>query len=233
MATTVQNIIDRAGQRSNLNDTSLIGTTQLIAYVSTLEQLVYLTAARGNPDYFGKEANTSARAYGATWDLSTTGIAALSRVEVAAITGAVSGLSVGTEVNLVSIRQPGVALSPRVYVRSRVLREYNSELSTDASNFVTTLKLFYSHLPARRTATTDTLDLPDEWDGLLVLPLAKIMSLRDQRPEEIPSLESEWLVYWQTFLSALSVYDEGTIRELEGIMASYHRADIPQAAENG
>lgn len=226
MSTTVANIITRAGARSNLNDTALIPEASLIAAVSSLEQLVYLSAARGNPDYFGKEGNTNARAYQAAWttlDTTPGNVAAVSRIEVAAITGAITGIAVGTEVNLVSIRQAYTGLAPRVYMRNRIIREYGSELGTSGSNFVTTLKIFYSHLPTRRTATSDTLDLPDEFDSLVILPLAKLMAVRDQRPDEVAAINEEFVMHWQTFLQAISVYDEATIRELTGIMASYNK----------
>ena len=223
MATTVQNIIDRATEKSNLNDASLVDTTELIAYISTYEQQIYLTAARLNPDFFGYEGTTSVRASSTdSWNAATTpgNVAAVSDIEIAAITGTVSGLSVGDKVSLVSIRDPDVALSPRVYMRNRVIREYNSELQTDASNYVTRLKLYYSYLPARRTATSDTLDLPDEFDSLIYLPLARDLAIRDQRPEEAGPIDSLFSLHWATFLSQVGVQAEGEIREYDRVQAA-------------
>jgi hypothetical protein len=223
---TVQNIIDRAVERSNLNDASLISSTELIAYVSTYEQQVYMEAARENPDYFGTEGTTSARGSStATWDLLTNpgNISAISRIEVAAIVGTVAGISVGDEVSLISIRHPEHGVSPRLYVRNRVAHEYGSELQDDASNYVSQLKLWYSWLPATRTATSDVLDLPDEHLALVVLPLAKLFAVRDQRPDEVQALELEYQMHYATFLQAVSVYDEGMIREITATPASSRR----------
>ena len=223
---TVQNAIDRAVERSNLNDPTLIATDELIAYVSLYEQNAYLAAARGNPNYFGREASSAIRqTYGGTWDLNATpgGIAAVSRVEVEGIQGTLTSIAVGDEVSLVDIRHPEHGMIPRAYLRNRVLHPYNSELSSSAANYVSTLKVWYSHLPPKRTATTDTLDLPDEHLGLVSLPLAKILAVRDQRPEEATVLDAEYQLHFATFILALSVYDEGTIRSLEAIPASSHK----------
>jgi hypothetical protein len=223
---TVQNIIDRAVERSNLNDSALISTTELIAYVSSFEQQVYMEAARENPDYFGVEGNTAARGSStATWDLSANpgNVSAISKIEIAASVGSPSGLSAGDEIDLVSIRHPEYGVAPRVYVRNRVAHEYSSELQDDASNYVSQLKLFYSWLPATRTSVSDVLDLPDEHLGLVVLPLAKLLAVRDQRPDEVPALDAEYQMHYATFLQAVSVFDEATIRELDATPASSRR----------
>lgn len=222
---TAQQIYDQAVQRSNLNDPDLIPEAQWLDYITTLERRVFLTAARENPDFFGREGNTSARSSAATWSLTTApgSVAAVTRIEIAAITGTVLGLTVGDEVSVISIREPDLALAPRVYLRDKVLTDYSGEMETDSSNFVTTLKIFYSLLPADRTATSDALDLPEEYNNLVVVPLAGILATRDQRPEEAQSLNQEFGLDWANFLQHISVFDEATIRELEQIPASSRR----------
>ena len=228
---TVQNIIDRAIERSNLNDADLIPTTELIAYVSSFEKHLFLEAARENPDYFGKEGNTAARGSStASWDLNAqpSNIAAISRVEIGAVVGTPTGLAVGDEVSMVSIRNPLMGISPRMYVRNRIAYQYENELQTDASNYVSQLKVWYSFLPSTRTATTDVLDLPEEFTQLVVLQLARLLAVRDQRPDEVPAIDAEYIMHLGTFLQAVGVYDEATIRELDGVPASARRFERAQ-----
>lgn len=222
---TAQQVFDQAVERSNLNDQDLIPTTQILDYITSYERRVYLTAARENPNFFGKEGNTAARASQATWSLNSSpgDIAAVTMLEVAAITGTVAGVAVGDVVNLIDIRHPDVELTPRVYMRNKTLTDYKLELETDSSNFVTTLKVYYSFLPPDRTALADQLDLPEEHNQLVVLPLASTLALRDQRPEEAQVLMGEFQLDWATFLNQVSVVDEGTVREIGQIQASSHK----------
>lgn len=226
MSTTCAQVIARAAERSNLNDSALISETELLAYITSFERRVFLAAARENPDFFGREGNTATRTTGQTWTISTTpgNIAAVSRVEVQAITGTVPGVAVGDEVNIISVtRNPDTALAPRVYLRNRVITEYDSELSVDVNNFVTTLKLFYSYLPPARASTATALDLPDEFDQLVVLPLARLMAVRDQRPEEVQAIDQEFMVDWTTFIDQVTVFDEATVRDMSQVTASYRK----------
>ncbi len=226
MATAIE-IFNQAVERSNLNDSSLVGETEWLDWLTILERRIFIAGARENPDYFGLEGNTAARATLGTWSLTTSpgDIAAVSRVEVAAITGTVTGITVGDEVNVVSIRHPETALSPRVYIRSKIIHDYGSELETDASNLVTTLKIFYSLLPADRTATTDSLDLPDEHNALVVVPLAALLATRDQRPEEAQLLNAEFALEFGNFIQQVSAFDEVVVRELEQVPASSRRIE--------
>lgn len=220
---TAQQIIDMAVERSNLNDSDLIPEAQLLDYITAYERLAFQIAARGNPDYFGREGNTDARATSSdSWSLTSApgNIAAVSKITVAAITGTVTGISTGDDVNVVSIRNPEDGLAPRVYIRNKTIREYNSELQDDSSNFVTRLKIFYSYLPVDKTSTTDSMEIPDEWNNLVVLPLAGLLALRDQREAEAQVLGQEYSTHLDLFINSLGVYDEATIRELKQMAAS-------------
>lgn len=219
---TAQNLFDSAVEMSNLNDPDLVDSTEWLRWISTMERRAFLVAARENPNYFGREGNTSARAFEGTWSLTTApgNVAAVSKVEISAIVGTVSGRSVGDEVYITDIRRPWTAAAPRVYLRNKVLREYSSELSTDSSNYVSTLKVFYSYLPPRRTATSDSLDIPEEHEDLVVLPMAARLALRDQRPEEAALLQQLAEQEWEVFLAQLTVFDEGAQRELNAAQAA-------------
>lgn len=235
MSKTVQNVVDAAVERSNLNDPDLISTTELYQYVTLLEQNAFLIAAKVNPDYFGREGNTATRgSYTATWSLTAApgNIAAVSKVEVNLITGTVTGVSIGDEVSIVSIRNPETGLAPRAYLRNKTIYDYNSEMSTNASNYVTRLKIYYSYLSPARTGSSDTLDLPDEHANLIIIPLARIMAIRDQRVDELPGLDAEWQLAITSYLNHLGVFDEVTIREFSTIPAAAPDIGAPPA-QNG
>ncbi len=219
---TVQDLFDVAVERSNLNDAALIPTAEILRLTSSYEKRVFLTGARLNPDFFGKEGITAARGTSTdTWSLMTApgNVAALSLIEISAITGTVTGLSVGDEVEVMSIRQPEVAIAPRVYVRNKIVHEYNSELQDDSSNYVSTLKVFYSFLPDTRSAMTDAVDLPEEFESLITLPLARTLAIRDQRPDEAAPLDDEFKFDWAIFTQQVIVFDEATVRGLRSVPA--------------
>lgn len=223
MAYTVDDVIDQAVERSNLNDETLFTASEVYRYISSFEQRIFLIAAQHNPDYFGREGNTASRASSTDdWDLSATpgNIAAVSKLEVESITGSVTGVSTGDEVSIVSIRNPEFAVAPRAYLRDKTLFEYSSELQDDASNFVTRLKVYYSFLPSNRTAGSDTLDIPDEYITLVVLPLARVMAVRDQRADEVGPIDQEFQLDFANFIQQVSVFDEGSVRGLDQIIAS-------------
>lgn len=226
---TAQEIFDMAIQESNLNDADLIPTDEWLDFLVAYERELYLDAAAENPDFFGYEGNTNARAASTdSWSLTTApgNIASIQRVEVAAITGSVTGVVMGDEVNVVSIREPDAEIAPRIYIRNKTAYEYNSELQDDSSNFVTRLKVFYSYLPGDKTAATDTMDLPDEFNLLLVYPLASLMAMRDQRPEEAALLEQKAAVRRAAFMQQVKVFDEGTKRSMQQIQAAVPRPGV-------
>jgi hypothetical protein len=226
---TTQDIINMAVQRSNLNDPDLIPTAELLDYLTTYERAIFLDAARENPNFFGRDGLTSARAASTdSWSLTTApgNIASITRVEVSAINGTVSGISVGTAVNIVDVRYPDAEIGPRIYVRNKTAYEYNNELQADSSNFVTRLKLFYSFLPTDKAALTDSMDLPDEHNLLVVLPLASLMAMRDQRPDEAALLYQEHSFHRALFLQQISVFDEATVRPLDKLAAASRRIEL-------
>lgn len=215
---TAQEIFNMAVEESNLNDAALINETVWLDFLTSWERAIYLAAARENPDYFGREGTTDARGSStATWSLTSApgNIASVQKVEVSAITGTVTGVSVGDDVNVVSVLDPDTALAPRVYVRNKVMREYNEELQDDSSNYVTRLKVFYSYLPTDKTATTDSMDLPDEHNMLLVLPLASLMALRDQRPDEAVVIDQRLAIQQVAFLRQITVFDSAAVRPFD------------------
>lgn len=227
MSTTVQNIIDYALERSSLSDVQLINVPAALALIANEERKAYITAARLDPEFFGTSGVSASRAdHDAAWNIAVTpgGVAAVSRVFAAAITGTVSGVAVGTKINLVDSRWPNLDVSPRAYVRGqKVIGHIPSagadELGVSNSHFVTQLTIWYSPLPTALTATTDSLTLPDEWRDLIVLPLAKMFCVRDHRPEEGAAFAAEYKDLTQTFAEAVLSYGHGVRRPLPSVPA--------------
>lgn len=215
MSITAQDVIDRAIERAELNDPNLIPDAESRAWITNFERYVFQIAAKENPDYFGREGKTSTRASSTdSWDISSSpgNVAAVSRIEVDTITGSVSGVSSGDRVWIVSIRDPDQGLAPRVYLRDRTVHEYNQELQDDSSNYVTKLKLYYSPISQRVTSNSQDLELPEEWEDLVALPLAREYARRDQRFDEAQLIQRQYQTIMQMFRQAVSVMDEGAER---------------------
>lgn len=215
MSYTVQNVIDAAVQRSDLNNPALVAPAQLLVWLSQFERSLYLKAARINPEYFGVDAATEIRAtYTGTWDIRTTPglVAALTRATIESFQGSMTGLVVGDEVHLVMERWANMEIAPRASVRGGVVTEYNGELSTDASNYVKALRVYYSPIPDVLIHTSQTISLPDEWIDLLITQLAKRLAMRDGRINEVEIFNLEIAELLADFEAALLVYDSGVSR---------------------
>ena len=222
MAYTAQEIIDAAVQRSDLNNPDLVPPAQLLTYLSQFERAAYTRAARINPEYFGTDAVTEVRAdETGAWDIATTPgkIAALTRVYIETIVGTVGTLVEGDKVNLIGLRWPDIDLAPRAYVRGRVITEYEGELGVDSSNYVSTLRCFYSPLPVGIATLSQTVGLPDEWADMLILPLAKVLAIRDGRIQEAPAYDAEMSGWATLFDEAMMVYDHGVRRPMVAVPA--------------
>lgn len=220
MATTAQTVIDRAVQRSALNNPDLVPSAQLLQYISIYERAVYLRAGRMNPDYFGTDASTATRSlFTDSWDLAATpgNVAIVTRAEVATIVGTVSGVSVGDKINLISRRWPEVDLTPRAYIRGRKITGFGTELGANSSNMISALKIFFSPLPTAVTTLTQSLTVPDEWTGLVELPLAKTLALRDRRLDEIPAVDEEYKFLLQLFDEGVFAFDHSVRRPLASV----------------
>jgi len=224
MAYTAQDVVDLAVQRSALNDADLVPDAQLLGYITNSERRIYLLGARLNPNFFGAEGNTAVRADETEhWNLAATpgNIAAIAKLEAAALVGTPTNptVSVGDEINLVDFRYPNLQISPRAYVRGRRLYDWNNELSTNGSNYVSQVKVYYSQLPAAITTMTQSINLPDEWIDLLIVPLARILSLRDKREEEAQFFDQEYQLLIGQFQEEMLVYEYGATRALGAVPA--------------
>lgn len=217
MATTAQNVFDRAVSMAFMNDPNLIDPNQVLAYIGLYERNIFLRAARLNPEYFGVTNPSTTRSFFTdVWSLDALvpSAAAVTRAEVLAFVGTpYTGATVGDRVGLASIRWPDLEVSPRALLRGRKIVQYKTELGTDNSNFVTQLTVYYSPLPAPLSSLASTLTVPDEWADLITYPLARILAIRDRRvDEELNFLTIDWQALQTMFDEAVMVYDYGVRR---------------------
>lgn len=222
MAVTVQEAIDAAVQRSALNNPDLVPTAQMLRYTESFEKKAFLDAAQANPDFFGLEADTASRADNtASWDLAVTpgDVALVSRAEVKTITGSVTGVAIGDKVNLISVRFKEMQVAPRAYIRDRKIFQVGDELGDGGAAFVDTLTIFYSKLPTAITTLSQALTLPDEWADLVVLPLARVLAIRDRRADEAQVINEEFNFVFQSFIQEVGSFDHGATRPLIAIPA--------------
>lgn len=220
MAYTALNVVNMAVLRSALNDQNLFDTFDPgLKAISSYERQIYIRAARLNPEFFGDTANTAARlAWTDPWDLSATPgkVAAVTRARVQALTGIVTPV-VGDQVNLVTLRYPSAEIAPRAYIRNRKIYAYQTELGTNSSNMVTQLQIDYALMPNPITSINQTMTIPDDWVDLVVLPIAKLMALRDRRPDDAAAIDAEFKDLLNLFDQEVLVFDQGVSRPLESV----------------
>jgi len=219
---TAQDAINRAIQRSALNNPDLVPTAQMLGYLTSYERAVYAMGAKYNPEYFGAEGDTATRADNTeSWDLTTSpgDVFALTAVHVATIVGTPTP-EVGDKLNLVSFRFPELQVTPRAYVRGQQLYGYGDELGADRTDFVESVTAYYSEMPAVVSTTAAVLTIPEEWADLVVVPLARLLALRDNRPGDVQVLDAEYNSLVATFIDHVSVYDHGATRPLIAVAAA-------------
>lgn len=211
---TGQDVIDRAMARSEQNEAGLIVTQDMVNIISDAQKSLYLVSAQESPNFFGRTGSTSVRStYTSNWDISALQAGVITRLEIAAITGTVTGLAVGDEIKLVDLRFPELEPSPRAYIRDQKVYGVNTDLGAADANMVTQLSVYYSFVPASLTDENTVLSIPDRWIELLVLPLARKLAIADGgRQPEVQAYEAEMATEMARFIAAISVYDYTTVR---------------------
>jgi len=223
MATTAQTIINQAIQRSALNNPDLVPIAQMLGYITNLERSVYAQGARYNPDFFGAVDDSGTRAaFTDSWDLTSApgGVFAVSALKVQTIVGSVSGVAEGDIINVIGFRWPELQVSPRAYIRGQSVTGYSTDLGTADANMVSVVEVFYSVLPTGVTTTSQAVTIPDEWVDLVTVPLARILAVRDHRPEDVGALDAEYNSLMASFIDHVSVYDHSATRPLIAVPAA-------------
>lgn len=221
MATTGQNILDRAIHRSSMFSESLVNTTEVLAWLAAEQKKLYMKAARWNPEYFGKTGTTNTRADAdSAWSIvaSPGDVAGITAVRANTIVGTVTGISVDDTLNFGSKRF--ITLKPpskRCYLFGRSLYGYGSDLGSGA-NYVSVLELDYAELPAAPVNLDASLRLPDEWTTLLEVKIARIIAGRLREHTMVEELKEEYTEWFQAFEEHVHVLDHGAGRPVAATM---------------
>jgi len=167
------------------------------------QQQLFSAAARVNPEYFGLTADGTLDA-NKEISLANTGdrtaqnpvpnMELISRIEVLANDGSQGAPAVGTEINVVPITDTGAALPPRLTIRGGTF----APVGTDFAQ-ITQIRVFYSYRPFRFDPQdgTVTVELPEPFQDLLVLDLARFMlrkattMTKEVREVALAALEAE------------------------------------------
>jgi len=217
MSTTAQQCFDRAVIRSSLNNEDLFPIDDALAYLSSYEQQLYAIVGQANPDYFGVEVETAARtAYLDYWDLNSDpgNVGIITAIKCTTLVGTPPGLLLNRDCNIVNLRYPDFALAPRVYLRDNKVYGYLTDLGSADTDMVTKVTIYYSPIPTQLATASQTVTIPDTWISLLITPLAAIMALADQRPDDYKILMEEYNREYQSFLGFVVAHAASTYQPM-------------------
>lgn len=180
MAKTVQNIIDAALQRNQMNDSAVLaGDPELVGLISRKQQDKYLRVAQAAPDFFGASASFTLTAQDeVVFNQMSPAPAIINRVEINAVGS--SSYTTADKVHVVVTDDQAAELAPRMILQSGKLIAVGTDL-----NGVTSVTVYYSILPvSMNTATSPgslNMDMPDEFIDTVVSEVAYYLALKDNR----------------------------------------------------
>jgi len=164
---TYDEVVDAALARASSFGHSYPGTRMLLyRRISYCQRQLYAKAAGWDEDRFGTMGDHTLTA--GSVDLSAERIEALHRVEI--LDAGASSYAAGDQVSIIKIADPEAALAPRATFRSGVLAGYGAELDD-----VTSVRIYYADTPASQTTGAATTVIPEPFDELLVVDLARHM----------------------------------------------------------
>jgi hypothetical protein len=199
MATTARDIINAAYSRSTFNDPDKLATeSELIGVIDRRMKQLYSIVARHNPLYFGASLAQPYSAPAGGWP----------RPADAELVVRISNPG-GGEVHIVPFDDREAEMAPRVYQFGQVYRSVGA--TGDPANSGS-LTFFYSKrhkdLVSSESATTtnNTLEAswPEQFNDLIVLHVARYLSTKDQRVEEVQVLMAEAAELMEVFLRHLA-----------------------------
>lgn len=211
MTTTAKTLIDAAYSRSAANDPDKLATnTELISVIDRRLKQIYSAAARQNPFYFGEPVSVSGD--GSRWPRPANAeLVFYVESDGAAGTGADKKIAAaGTEVSIVPFEDREVDDPPRIYALGRGYLSVGLDTSDpSASVNGDKLKFFYSRrhadldplLPPSDAANTLEADWPEQFNDLLVIHLARYLSIKDvaRSDAEVTALQTELTELMQVF----------------------------------
>jgi hypothetical protein len=178
---TADDIIDAAMARCTDLGAS-VPTTKSVMYrrIGVRQSQIFSFIADANPEFLGRTAIIPLTA--GQYDLATLPAPKAERVtDIRVSNPGTSGLVTRERINLVTVDDVDAHLPPRVVVRDQVIQQVENDLAG-----VVSLTLYYSRKPtATAIIGTTAMELPDQFQDLLVLDIAKqsIRKLLDVEPQ--------------------------------------------------
>lgn len=208
MATTIQNVIDRAKAMNPLN-TSLVGdVTEMMSRIQQMQQRVFTALASLNAARFTVSATPASTNASSN---RTVNLAALAQPLERLIRVA---LPTGVEVLPVTESDQNAQLAPRYFVRGTTMYEVGSDWGPTGAITLTVLYAYGAAAISLSGATTQTVSVPDEWCDVLILPLARYLHVKDpgRDPIEYQALTQQYGDAWSGFLHYATNYDGDLMR---------------------
>lgn len=208
MATTCQNVIDRAKTFSPLNVSLTTDPVEMVVRVQQMQQRVFTAIAPLNAARFSVVAtpNSTSASSNRTVDLSPLS-PPVERVRRVALPS-------GVDVDQVTEMDPNAELAPRYFPRGQKLYEVGSDWGATGV-VVMTILYAYGATPITATGgTSQAISLPDEWADVLIIPLARYLHTKDpgRDPIEYQNLTTQYGEAWTAFLGYVTNYDGELMR---------------------
>lgn len=206
---TVQDLIDRAFQRSTFNDAGLASDAEMIRQTELALKQAYQRAynvqveAGVEPSYFGKEGSMVGAAGVFTPPSDAIGLYHVEEAD-------------GTEVRIVNRNDLAAELAPRLFRRGAVLV---TPAETDDPGATDTLTCWYAQThgdlddtlaPDNAANTLDT-SWRSEHLSLLVAELSAFLATKDGRDAEVQKFQQEATALWALFDQAVLAYHHRTV----------------------
>lgn len=196
MATTPDDIFTAAYAKSRKNNPGVTATpTELLNLFIRVYPLFWTIAARVNPAFFGKQSAVTYLDTPGGWSRPTDA-ESIFRIEDDG----------GEEVIIVPFDERDAdPYVPAVYEWGQVFYSAGNSLDPEEESGVTELTFWYSKIPDTVAAATEELEAlwPEHYNELLVLELAIVLSLKDDRNAEVGLLRQDrdaWLQRYIAFL---------------------------------
>lgn len=223
---TYDEIVAQAKARCTVfgNDFPTTGSV-LYRRIEIRQQELFSTVSRVNPDYFGvnvigtlDENRDLNLALLETGDLSPA--CKITRVEIKD-PGTNTELACGDKVTIIPHTDPDAGLPPRMWLRNFTLHGYKSDLDG-----VTSVCIYYGRRPVQKATAldgTEVAELPDVYQELLVLDLAKWMMKQtldmdpDAKVAALEVLSAEEAAMLDTMLAEVTDYAGGQESRFGGV----------------
>lgn len=197
MATTPNDIFTAAYAKSRKNNPGVTATpAELLNLFVRVYPLFWTIAARINPAFFGKQDPVLFDGLTTMGWPRPTDAESIFRIED----------STGEEVIVVPFDERDAdPYVPAVYEWGQVFYSAGNSLDPDEESGVTELTFWYSKIPDAVVSATEELEAlwPEHFNELLVLELAIVLSLKDDRNAEVGLLRQDrdaWLQRYIAFL---------------------------------